>query len=933
MGRLATGMVVLAFYACLGGHAAHADVTSKDEYAQRLKISQTIDPHGPTPFGEQLNPYTGDLTFSQADVTLEGNGPTIRLVRNHVSRQQGEDIIEPYSMGDWVLSIPRIETLTHADWHLAVEVDPGRGWFVRTVDPDDKNRRCTFFDRPAYQGTLDDPTRGWNGMTLVTEDGEQQSILKRNASLNPLHPSIPEATSFPAVTQQSWQVGCRAQTSNAEEGEAFLVVSTDGTKYWLDHLSGVRAETISEMDPTGTGVWLRQGRMLAWMYATRIEDRFGNWVQYHYDGDELDYIDASDGRYVDITWTHVDGAALISDIEVQPGATPVRKWHYSYATSTSPTGIVSAVLSDVRLPDQSHWVFQLGGNIGAPITDPMLDRCGYVRDEGDLGSWTPTTSTSTITHPSGLVGTFTVRSTWHGRSYAEGGCTDDLSHVSREDNPPLFGSMSLVSKRFSGPGLAPQTWTYDYSSAVGSTTQDPCASQGTCQGSSWVDVSDPTGNRARHTYDTRWGATEGKEIRVDYYQGASLLRSVVTAYATPGQGPYPSSLGSSMMDWRTNKAKQETLSPIDNVRTSQQGVTFTHDVAAAGFDRFARTIDATDSSTLGHTRRSLTTYYDNPSNWVLGQVASVTCVAPAECKPSWSPNGIVQSQTTYNAQDLPWKTEAYGKLQSTLAYYADGTVKTSSDGNAHTTTFSNWYRGIPRLVTNADATTQSAVVNAHGWITSLTDESNATTAYGYDAMGRVNKITYPVGDTTAWNATTIAFAAVGSAEYGIAANHWCQTVSTGNSRTITYYDALWRPVLVRQYDTGDVAGTSLFTATAYNPSGQVSRSAYPVATSPTMANGDWSLPGVRNSYDALGQVTSTRQDSELGVLTTATAYLGGFQTRVTDPRGNATTTQFVAYDQPTTDQSMVVDAPEDTRTIIDRDVFGKPLSITRGAAP
>lgn len=763
MGRLGTGMVVVVLYACLGARAAHADVTSRDEYTQRLKISQTIDPHGPTPFGEQLNPYTGDLTFSQTDVMLEGNGPTIHLVRNHVSRQVGESITQPYSMGDWTLSIPRIETLTDADWHVTAGIDPGRNWFVATTDPGNKYKRCTYFDRPAYQGTLDDPSRGWNGMTLVTEDGGQQTVLKRNAALNPSHPTIAEATSFPAVTQQFWQVGCLARTSNGEEGEAFLVVSPDGTKYWLDHLSGARAIPISEQDPAGSGEVLHQGRMLAWMYATRIEDRFGNWVQYHYDGDELDYIDASDGRYIDITWLHVDGASLISDIEVQPGTMPARKWHYSYAMSTDPSGIVSAILTDVRLPDQSHWSFSLV-NIGTVISDPMLDRCGYVRDEDDMGTTgTPTFSTSTITHPSGLIGTFTVSGTWHGRSYVAGGCTDDLNHVSREDNPPLFGTMSLVSKRFSGPGLATQTWTYAYSPAVGSTTQDPCASQGTCQSSSWVDVVDPEKNRTRHIYDTRWGATEGKEIGTDYFQGATLLRGVSMEYASPGQGPYPSSLGSSMMDWRTNKAKQETLTPAEDVRISQQHETFAKTVTA--FDRFARPLWVDRDSSLSILRTDGTAYHDNLGDWVLGQVASTTA------------NGIQGTRTDYDTRDLPWRSWAFGKLQQTMTYHANGELETVTDGRGQTTTLDEWERGIPtqiRFPATPEAPAgapMSAEVDHFGDITAVTDETGATTRYQYDPMGRLTRIIYPTDDQRSWHDTTMGFVRIGAIEYGIPAGH------------------------------------------------------------------------------------------------------------------------------------------------------------------
>ena len=57
--------------------AAAQGVTPQDEYMRRLKVYQTVQPSGETPFGEQINLYTGDLTFRQADVIVEGTGPTI----------------------------------------------------------------------------------------------------------------------------------------------------------------------------------------------------------------------------------------------------------------------------------------------------------------------------------------------------------------------------------------------------------------------------------------------------------------------------------------------------------------------------------------------------------------------------------------------------------------------------------------------------------------------------------------------------------------------------------------------------------------------------------------------------------------------------------------------------------------------------------------
>jgi hypothetical protein len=321
------------------------------------------------------------------------------------------------------------------------------------------------------------------------------------------------------------------------------------------------------------------------------------------------------------------------------------------------------------------------------------------------------------------------------------------------------------------------------------------------------------------------------------------------------------------------------------------------------------------------------TYSDNLSKWVLGQTASVSCVIAVPA--STSCDGDVVSQTTYSATSaLPTATYAFGKVQSTMTYNADGTLATVKDGLNHTTTYSDWKRGIPQLITypGTPATTLRAVVNDIGWITSVTDETNATTSYGHDAMGRINLITYPTGDSIPWNATTIAFVPVAIAEYGIAANHWRQTVSTGNGNKVTYYDALWRPLLVREYDAGNLAATQRFTKTTYDADGRVTFSSYSSASSsPTT--------GVWTEYDPLGRMTTVTQDSELGPLTTTTQYLSGFQRRTIDPRNHSTTEQFVTYDQPSFDQPTQIDAPEDTRTTITRDIFGKPAAIARGATP
>jgi hypothetical protein len=96
---------------------------------------------------------------------------------------------------------------------------------------------------------------------------------------------------------------------------------------------------------------------------------------------------------------------------------------------------------------------------------------------------------------------------------------------------------------------------------------------------------------------------------------------------------------------------------------------------------------------------------------------------------------------------------------------------------------------------------------------------------------------------------------------------------------------------------------------------------------------DTTLKGTFTAYDALDRVTEVKQNSEhdatLGLLTTTTKYLTGFQTRVTNPRGFQTTTSYQAFDTPNTDAPVSIASPGSVTTTIARDVFGKPLTLTR----
>lgn len=345
-----------------------------------------------------------------------------------------------------------------------------------------------------------------------------------------------------------------------------------------------------------------------------------------------------------------------------------------------------------------------------------------------------------------------------------------------------------------------------------------------------------------------------------------------------------------------------------------------------------------------YSRTEVIVYEDNPSKWVLGQVAQVTCTAstPSSTYCNGGTNSVM-SQSSFDATwSLPVTTKSFGRTVQTLGYDTTssitsgqrGTVTSVTDGNNKVTTLGSWKRGIPQSIrypATPEATagaTQTAVVNGHGWITSTTDENGFTTSYGYDDLGRIELIDYPDGDSVAWLDTTLAFEPVAGTEYGIGAGHWRQTIGTGNARKVSYFDALWRPLVVREYDTANVSATQRFSRFTYDHEGRVTFASYP-GTSDALTAGTWTW------YDALGRPTQVTQDSELGALTTTTEYLTGFKTRVTPPRGQSagttfqTTTSYLAWDQPTTELPVTIAHPAGAFTDIGRDVFGKPTSITR----
>ncbi len=337
-----------------------------------------------------------------------------------------------------------------------------------------------------------------------------------------------------------------------------------------------------------------------------------------------------------------------------------------------------------------------------------------------------------------------------------------------------------------------------------------------------------------------------------------------------------------------------------------------------------------ESIAQNYSRMEYIVYHDNLPKWVLGQTAGVTCMAAVPV--STACDGDIITEITYDTNAQPITVGNFGKLRQTLTYNADGTIATVKDGNNNMITLTNWKRGIPQSIQHPitpespAGATESAYVNDHGWIEWVKDENNFQTNYAYDPMGRLKKIVWPTGDSTAWNDWNADFRPLTTADWrplGVVTGQWRHAESYGNYRKITYYDALWRPVITSEYDESDAAATLGVTNVAYDHEGRVVFGSYPNSTF-------GSTIGIRTTYDTLGRVIQVKQDWEgVDQLTMTTEYLSGFQARITNPRNQQTTTSYLAWDQPTYDFPVAVVHPAGIFTDIARDVFGKPTQLSR----
>ncbi|NQZ13091.1 MAG: hypothetical protein HRT35_38585, partial [Algicola sp.] len=499
---------------------------------ERLKVSPTITPETTDLLGEQIDLNSGSISFKHTDISLPGNSSldvAVRRVFKGLSRR-GKT---PGDFADWHLDIPNIHTtLSYWDGDYSGSWGVGQGC-SGPLNPGTANDMHNVFQDFQY----------WNGDTLNVPGHVNDKLLEPTTNLtSELGGNISGIT---RVTKSNWRIKCFTRgipgaSSNADSFEGFIAYAPNGTQYTFDE-PRLTADIKDDYKPREHAI-----KYQAYMMVSKIEDRFGNWVQYEYDAiSRLTRIHANDGREITLKYNEAEPFEENISIVIANG----REWRYAYTGSNAN----NRVLHTVMRPDTRSWTFDLVDiGVKKPIANNSL--CGY-------DNATAPTFWGTITHPNGAVGQFGIKETQHG--------TSNIDPTQARENgvqviPLCSNHLSLQNKILSGPGLPTLNWLYSYSQNSATTSLTGTMPNNiSALNHKITTVNAPDGSRTKHYYNRDWTSPAQGMLSVTEQfdtNGTTPLSTTQTTYVQA------EAVGRSLMrktnivpmDHRINKSKVVT---------------------------------------------------------------------------------------------------------------------------------------------------------------------------------------------------------------------------------------------------------------------------------------------------------------------------------------------------------------------------------------
>ena len=886
--------------------AAVSVTTANEDVLKRMAVDYQVQSLDGAAIGEQIGLQRGSLTFKTTDWHIKGNGPDIVIARTY----KGENYAYHHSvdMADWSFDIPHIYT--------TVVTTMGKN----TSGPWGKNKACSesiesevMYYVAGGSNQAIAPNQFHNGDFLFSHESGTENLYEDGSGKF--------GANVTRITKSNWKFECLTfRSSEGQVMEGFIGYSPTGLKYTFNQpiRARIKLAPMSVMDSVNP-----LHMHSRYLYVSKIEDRFGNSINYQYNGNTLRSIVASDGRKVDFQY---DATSLNRTLPLISHITYAgRQLSYHYE---KPAGATRSSLAKVGIGENLFWRYQLhelseyypDGDTGIGAQSQCARTPRFSGANGSYGH-------ASIQHPAGFKVRYELQCTYFGRANVPPKV--DTLEGDKYITPYSYGEISIKKKTLEYDNGQSYVWHYQYSGNAGFSTEQTLSDAHRVQGVALpsglsphllnaTTVTGPDGSKVTSVYDRSFTSpTEGSLLfEVTKDAAGNLMSTSQKIYG------HARAIGWDGVFFENAQVASYAVATTQHIKQvfhhnqpSQYRTQFSE------FDVFGQpgktAAYSADESRVHYTKN---TYFNDLLHWVIGQPATT----------SISDNDVTYLQTqayTYHPAGAPAKSLLmeywdYRRKIYSLDYHADGNLSRKTYHLANRwVSYQNYYLGSPKRLEfpgRYDATQVSAATldyDAFGNVTQTTDFNANTTHYQYDTIGRLTLID-PVSPAMA--DTTIRYEVLDSLPGSYQTR---QTVEKGNYRLQGIYDGLRRAILTTQWDAANEPLTRKQQFSAYNEHNKV------VFQSQWLTDANAHSPGTTSAFDGLGRLEAVHfADGS----TESYDYLSGHEIRVTDARQQQKTTTYLALGEPGYELPLRIEQPESITTTLTYNVAGYVTAITQG---